>query len=454
MRFSSKFRFQMLPMAITLLTILTLTVSAIAQNCTVSAGTASADTTFNNIFTQNGPGTGLEPSNIPGWTGADSTYSIQLPSGDTAFFFSDSYVGQSPAILNDGTGTTNSNGLRTRTSNNFTAHNTIVIRKASTGALTTLAGAKNGSGFSTSYFSPTNQSHWFWMGDSFLINTDGHGTYKLFVFLMEWDSSLNFYGTSIAQLSVPSLSIDSIKALSNDPSGDPVHWGAATLQNGSYGSYSLYIYGIEDNHPDAPPYQWVIYRYPHVARFNSSVSITLSNLANTNNWQVSNLTSGWVSNNLLASSRIVGDASDPNNASDSIGEEYSLKKVTSSAGTTYLLTTEDTNPNLYVTVDQGNFVSNANHIILYSSCNPQGPFSVKQVVYTTPETWATTVPGMTSGQSLTGHIWMYNPHAHPQFNSNGQLLVSYDINSDAGADLIYLDAYRPKFIRVPITGLH
>jgi hypothetical protein len=440
--------------AIPLLAIFILPIAAFAQTCTVSASAAAADTTFNGIFTQNGPGTGLESSSIPGWTGADSTYSIQLPSGDTAFFFSDSYVGQSPPIANDGTGTTNSNGLRTRTSNIFTAHNTIVVRNASTGALTTHAGAVNGSGFSTSYFSPTNTSHWFWMGDSFLINTDGHGTYKLFVFLMEWDGSLNFYGTSLAQLSVPSLSIDSIQALSNDPSGDPVHWGAATLQNGSGGSYSLYIYGIEDNFPDPPPYQWVLYRYPHVARFNSSVSITLANLANTNNWQAYNLTSGWVSNDLLASSRIVGDASDPNNASDSIGEEYSLKKVTSSAGTTYLLTTEDTNPNLYITVDQGNFQSNANHIILYSSCHPQGPFSAKQVVYTTPETWATTVPGMTSGQSLTGHIWMYNPHAHPQFNSSGQLLISYDINSDAGADLIYVDAYRPKFIRVPIAGLH
>jgi hypothetical protein len=60
---------------------------------------------------------------------------------------------------------------------------------------------------------------------------------------------------------------------------------------------------------------------------------------------------------------------------------------------------------------------------------------------------------MTSGESLSGHIWMYNPHAHPQFDSDNELLVSYDINSDAGADLIYADAYRPKFIRIPIAGL-
>ncbi len=464
MRLRNEFRSHTLSTAIAVLAIFSLPIGVFAQTCTVSASSASADTTFDSIFTQNGPGTGLEPSGSPGWTGADSTYSVQLPSGDTAFFFSDSYVGQSPTVSGDGTGTTNSNGLRTRTSNILYAHNTIVIRNASTGALTTLAGAPNGSGFSTSYFSPTSTSHWFWMGDSFLINTDGHGTYKLFVFLMEWDSSLNYYGTSLAQLSVPSLSIDSITALSNDPwgsqssgiSNDPVHWGAATEQDGTCGSYSLYIYGIEDYHP-AAPYGWAITRYPHIARFDASVSITLSNLANMNNWETYNLTSGWVTNS-ENSSRIVGDASDPNNAGDSIGEEYSLKKITSNAGTTYLLTTEDTNPSLYITTDQppgqpDEFVSNADHIILYSACSPQGPFSAKQVVYTTPETWATTVPGMTSGQSLSGHLWMYNPHAHPQFNSSGELLVSYDINSDDGADLIYLDAYRPKFIRVPISGL-
>jgi hypothetical protein len=436
---------------------------ALGQTCTVSASTASIDTSFDSIFTQNGPGSGLEPSNIPGWTGADSTYSIQLPDGDTAFFFSDSYIGQSPMLSGDGTGTTNSNGLRTRTSNDLYAHNSIVIRNASTGTLTTLTGPPQSPpnpAYSTSYISPTTSGHWFWMGDSFLINTAGN-TYKLFLFLMEWDSSLNFYGTSIAQLSVPSLSVDSVQALTNDPwggpSSDPVHWGAATEQDGSCDSYSLYIYGIEDYHP-AAPYGWAITRYPHIARLNSSVSVSLSNLANMNNWQTYNLASGWTST-LTNTSRIVGDASDPNNADDSIGEEYTLKKIASNAGTTYLLVSEDTNPSKYITTDQPpgfqqpEFVSNATNVIIYSACNPQGPFSAKQVVYSTPETWATTVPGMTSGQSLSGHLWMYNPHAHPQFNSNGELLVSYDINSDDGADLIYVDAYRPKFIRVPITGL-
>jgi hypothetical protein len=34
----------------------------------------------------------------------------------------------------------------------------------------------------------------------------------------------------------------------------------------------------------------------------------------------------------------------------------------------------------------------------------------------------------------------------------GSLLVSYSANSDDRGDLIYADAYRPKFIRTPITA--
>ena len=44
-------------------------------------------TEWDAIFTQDGPGKGLEPNGAPGWTGGDSTYSVLLPNGDTAFFF-------------------------------------------------------------------------------------------------------------------------------------------------------------------------------------------------------------------------------------------------------------------------------------------------------------------------------------------------------------------------------
>jgi hypothetical protein len=60
---------------------------------------------------------------------------------------------------------------------------------------------------------------------------------------------------------------------------------------------------------------------------------------------------------------------------------------------------------------------------------------------------------MAAGQTLYGHLWTYNPVAHPQFNLGGGLLISYNVNSDDSGDLIYADAYRPKFIRIPILGL-
>src|SRR5260370_11272026 len=122
-----------------------------AQTCTVSAGTGTPDSYFDSEYTQNGPGTGKEPLGMPGWTGADSTYSVLLPSGDSAFFFSDSYVGEYPALSGDGTVSTNSNGLRTRVANCgaplcnpptnlYHAHNSIVVQSASTGQLSTLMG--------------------------------------------------------------------------------------------------------------------------------------------------------------------------------------------------------------------------------------------------------------------------------------------------------------------------
>lgn len=60
---------------------------------------------------------------------------------------------------------------------------------------------------------------------------------------------------------------------------------------------------------------------------------------------------------------------------------------------------------------------------------------------------------MTSSQSLAGTILTHNPHAQPQYTSNGQRLISYDLNASNSGDLVYADTYRPKFIRVKIAGL-
>src|SRR5437762_314164 len=96
--------------------------------------------------------------------------------------------------------------------------------------------------------------------------------------LMEWDSSFNYYGSAIAQLSLPSLALESITLLSNVPSGNVVHWGTAIWLDGSYGNNYLYVYGIEDNAQNG--------RFPFIALTNPAVGV--SGVANTNNWYVWN----------------------------------------------------------------------------------------------------------------------------------------------------------------------
>jgi hypothetical protein len=75
-------------------------------------------------------------------------------------------------------------------------------------------------------------------------------------------------------------------------------------------------------------------------------------------------------------------------------------------------------------------------IYLYDSDNPAIGFSHKKTLYCTP-------------QSHEGNLFTYNAFAHPEFSGNGELLVSYNVNSSVFADLFRnADNYRPFFVRV------
>jgi len=413
-----------------------------AQTCTVTASAGTIDSTYNTMVTQNGPGTGgLEAAGSPGWTGADSTYSILLPNGNSTWFYSDSYIGQSPTVTNDGTVTTTS-GLRKRTTDSFYAHNGYVIRNSSTGELTTVYGAPGGAGFSTSLFTPTTSGHIFWMYDSVVVQTDSSGTQELWVMLAEFTnaSGTTYAGSSIAEISLPSMNIVNIFPLSTQGTG--VMWGTSLWLNGSYGSYALYIYGIGTGNSGTTKGQ------PYVAW--SPAGSGASGFANMNSWFYATYPSNtysssgpsWTST-MSSASPIIGETGDPNNAGNTIANGYSMKKIASSAGTTYLLVAED----MTGAVDY-----NQKHIVLYSACHPYGPFSAEDVVYTTPETLASTVPGMTGSQKLSGKLYTYNPHAHPEAYTNGDLLISYNVNATDGPDHIYADAYHARFIDVFIAG--
>jgi hypothetical protein len=419
-----------------------------AQTCEVVVSPAVRDAEFDAIFTQNGPGQGLEPAGSAGWTGGDSTYSVGLPNGDTAFFFSDSYIGEYPAFEGDGTVTANANGLRTRQSNCgppicdpptvlYRAHNSVVVRDHVTGTLRTLTGPKDVAGYSTSYFSPllgavTNT--FFWMGDSAVVQTDAAGTKKLWVFLLEFNNAWEFKGTSVAQLSLPGLQIESIKSITPAlGTASPISWGAAAWLEGEYGNRILYIYGMFSDNTIGK-------KRPFLARVNPDLGF--DSAADSTNWTVWN-GSDWVAG-LGNAAPLIGAAGDPNNANDSISDEFSVKKIQTNSGTSYVLLGMDTTAPFGLWKD----------ITLYTSCSPQGPFSAKQIVYSTPETNSRKVPGMTDSESLAGGMFVYNPHLHPQFSSSNNILISYNSNASKSQDLLFADTYRPRFIRAQVNGLN
>ena len=203
-------------------------------------------------------------------------------------------------------------------------------------------------------------------------------------------------------------------------------WGAALWLDGSYGRQKLYIYGIRTIAGRKKPF---------VASVDPKIGI--NKVRDVSNWTFWN-GKEWVTGLLNAASIV--------KASDTVSDEYSVKRFTVKGKTRYVM----------VSFDTADIYTNWKDIYLYSACNPQGPFNNKYLVYTTPESGAQRLPGMTASQSLDNKLVVYNPHLHPQFTEIGRLLISYNSNLPFGAsrgDTIYADVYRPRFIEVRVPGL-
>ena len=416
-----------------------------AQNCGLKTRPGVIDKQFEAIFSQNGPGSGLQPANRPAWTGADSTYSVVLPNGNSAFFFSDGYIAESPPVQGDGKVIVGPNGIRMREANClpplcspatslFRSRNSVVVLSKGLNRMTAFTGPPDKAGYSTSLFTPEKAAEtkrYFWMGDSVVLKTGNPRVDKLWVFLLEFDSALAYYGTSIAQLSLPDFKIESVQKLRGTEQST-VAWGSASMLEDSNDGPLLYIYGIQNK-------QTINGKVPYLARVNPGAGV--DSVADASTWKVWN-GSDWVAG-LNNGVQLLGDKKDPMNAGDQISDEISVRKVRTTKGSVYVLVGMDT------TIPFGKWKD----ITIYSACRPQGPFSAKQVVYSTPETESRILPGMTGEQRLAGPLVVYNPHLHPQFNNRDGLLISYDTNTTKNEDLMYADSYRPRFIRVPIEGL-
>jgi hypothetical protein len=66
---------------------------------------------------------------------------------------------------------------------------------------------------------------------------------------------------------------------------------------------------------------------------------------------------------------------------------------------------------------------------------PEGPWTNKTIIYDTPLPFE--------------DMFTYNAYAHPQFDENNELLVSYNSNGSFWEIFNNVELYRPRFIRVP-----
>jgi hypothetical protein len=405
-----------------------------AAQCPIAPSMGTPSKFWDDIFTQNGPGAGLEAKGAPGWTGADSTYSVLLPNGDSAFLFSDSYIGESPAVKGDGAATADKNGVRTTAINcyppicdpeasTFAARNSIVVLSKDKKHFTTLAGPKDKSGLSTSYFPTAENDRHYWVGDAAVIQTDSKNAKKVIVFLMKFDDRLKYFESAVARLNATTLEVENVTELKN--AGDPAtHWGTAMRVEGRFGkNYSLYIYGEK-----------ITGGKKQAAIAKVDISGGIDNVSDTGKWTVWN-GGDWVKG--------LGNEAAILPVGDSISDEFSVEKFRINGRDTYIMVGMDTTVPYEFWSD----------ITLYSSCDPQGPFTGKHVVYKTPETTATALPGFSVSQKLKGKLAVYNPHIHPQFSGNGELLISYNLNRHHNSDSVFIDGYRPRFIEVPVKGL-
>jgi len=164
-------------------------------------------------------------------------------------------------------------------------------------------------------------------------------------------------------------------------------------------------------------------KVPYLARTNN-----INNLANASKWQFWNATQNkWLTGQANATAL---------NGVASITPEYSVNQLTYSAGTFYLMTGMDPlSPPFPLW----------NAVTTYYSCSPQGPWSNKTTVYTTPEAGA--------NGCKTGTLVTYNPKAHMEFTNSDGILVSYNVNANTGSDLVCADDYKPRFIRMQIPGV-
>ena len=198
--------------------------SAVSTNWTARTTPHAAPEELLNAYSNTGKG----------WTGADSTYSVALPGGRTAWIFSDTFLGP-----------VNSDGSRPTTAPFI--NNSFVIQQGE--SLKTVTG---GTSTNPTALIPPPSDGWYWVGAA----QTSHAGRDLDVVALrfvktgtgQWD--WHWASNYLARFDSKTFKLESLTPL---PSAANVQWSAWLLRDRGY----TYIYGVEDLGAS---------KYQHVAR--------------------------------------------------------------------------------------------------------------------------------------------------------------------------------------------
>lgn len=243
-----------------------------------------------------------------------------------------------------------------------------------------------------------DEQKWYWPGHGF-VNGD-----KLYIFqTLMYQGGEGMWGfmyetTHILEYDLPGLELNKITPIPFNGSTD-IHYGMAALNDGDYN----YIYAQVDIRNDMDPITEVL-----VAR--TAVGNPYDN------WQYYN-GSGW-SINPSDAVKLEGLSTVP------VSSQFNVFKL---RGKYVLLTQKKT--------------FNSGEIYTFIADNPTGPWRNKQLIFRTYE------------QDIP-HLLTYNAMAHPQFEKDGMILVSYNVNTEVFAEQFSdVSTYRPRFFWVDIDKI-
>lgn len=243
-----------------------------------------------------------------------------------------------------------------------------------------------------------NEQKWYWPGHGF-VNDD-----KLYIFqTLMYQGADGMWGfmyetTHILEYDLPGLELKKTTPIPFNGSPD-IHYGMAALHDGDYN----YIYAQVDVRNDFDPISEVL-----VARTAAGNPY--------DNWQYFN-GSGW-SGTPADAVKLEGLSTVP------VSSQFNVFKLRDK----YVLLTQKK-------------TFNSGEIYTFIADSPTGPWRNKKLVFKTYE-------------QNTPNLFTYNAMAHPQFQKDDMILVSYNVNTEVFAEQFSdVSTYRPRFFWVDIDKI-